>query len=136
MLVGGFSALLALPAAAQDDPAAFDRMFCSEVMQHANWINANIDVGLANGTPMMFDATAQFLDVRADCEGRAVAFRHFVDDTAPNYGSAPEAAREAAWMGYYCRQSVWREAIALGWRVTLTLSLADDTQYLITAECG
>lgn len=128
--------VLARPAVGQDDVAAFDRMFCFEVTQHTNWINAQIDVAMGNGTQLMFDDEAYYQDARADCEARSVAFRHFLDDTAANYGPDRRAEREREWTRFYCRQSVWAEAVAFGWHVQVTLTLADNTQYVITAACG
>lgn len=125
----------AQPVFAQDGIAAFDRMFCFEVTQHANWINANIDVAMGNGAQLMFDDEVYYQDVRVDCDARTVAFRHFLDDTEANFGAERRAEHESEWTRFYCRQSVWREAVALGWLVQVTLTLVDDAQYVITAKC-
>src|SRR6476620_659650 len=123
MVVHSFAALSSMASA-----FAFDeKAFCAAAEQFA--FAANQDIGL------WLDRTTRNGGMVVICEKRLIEVRRFTSARSDTVNESWKRREQQAFSATHCNNPIWQDAIASGWRVTLTVTAADGARVSIGARC-
>lgn len=108
---------------------AFDeKAFCAAAQQFAFAANLDADRWL--------DRTTRSGGMAVFCDRRLVEVRRFTSASSDTMNESWRRREAQAFNATHCGNPIWQDAIANGWRITLTVTAADGARVSIDARCG
>jgi hypothetical protein len=124
-----FAAVLAVVAAgaAANAKDFSDGGFCQAMTQKGQALKAN--------RAQWIDDETRLDAINADCEGRTLEFRYYLKQKPSEMRHGWEDEMQRRWDANYCSDADTAEALAHGWTVKVTLTLADDSTLPLDVYC-
>ena len=124
LLVLSFQVALSSTASA----FAFDeKAFCAAAQQFAFAANQDVDRWL--------DRTTRSGGMAVFCDKRLVEVRRLTSAPSDTMNVSWKQREAQAFSATHCNNPIWQDAIANGWRITLTVTAADGARVSIDAQC-
>ena len=123
--------VLVLQVALSSTASAFafdEKAFCAAAEQFAFAASRDADRWL--------DRTTRSGGMVVFCEKRLVEVRRFTSARSDTMNESWKRREEQAFNATHCNNPIWQDAIANGWRITLTVTAADGARVSIDARCG
>jgi hypothetical protein len=122
--------VLVLQVALSSTASAFafdEEAFCAAAQQFASAANQDADRWL--------DRTTRSGGMAVFCDKRLVEIRRFTSVSSDSMNENWKQREGQAFNATHCHNDIWQDAIANGWRITLTVTAADGARVSIDTRC-
>ena len=105
-----------------------EKAFCAAAQQFAFAANQDADRWL--------DRTTRSGGMAVFCDKRIVEVRRLTYAPSDTLNESWQQREAQAFNTTHCGNPIWEDAIANGWRITLTITATDGARISINAQCG
>ena len=104
-----------------------DRAFCVAAQQFAFAADKDIDLWI--------DRTTRNGGMAVSCDAKSVEFRRFSYASSGTLNTAWKERETQVFNSTHCNNPIWKDAIANGWQIRLTVTATDGARVSVDAQC-